>query len=185
MSGLRGLPGVTGPAGCDATPPGRRWPVPLLVFAAAFCVLCARRPDALLTPQFWGEDGACFYEQAYHARGENPMVPFRIPIAGYLHTTSRLVAAAEQRVPLGKAPLVGALLALAIQALVPAFVVSRRLAGLVPSGSARLLLGCALVVLPNCQELHANVTSSQWYLALLAGLVLAAGPSGSRGGGGD
>src|SRR5258708_12821630 len=57
-------------------------------FAGSFLILFSRRPDAILNPQFYAEDGTYWYADAYH-------FGFRclfIPEAGYLLTVPRLLA---------------------------------------------------------------------------------------------
>jgi hypothetical protein len=72
-------------------------------------------------------------------------------------------------------------LALLVQAVVPAFLLSQRLAWIVPRLWHRALLALLLVSAPNLNEVHANVTNSQVHLAMLSFLVLLAEPSRRRG----
>src|SRR3954469_13020568 len=63
--------------------PALRWTV-----AACGGILFARRPDMVLNPQFWAEDGPVFFAQA-RIHGIAALVE---PYAGYFHTVLRLVA---------------------------------------------------------------------------------------------
>lgn len=58
----------------------------LFVFLAA--LLALRKPDALLTPQFWAEDGSVFLIE----NDQLGPAAFFTPYMGYLHTIPRLVA---------------------------------------------------------------------------------------------
>jgi hypothetical protein len=58
----------------------------LLIPLAA--LLALRKPDALLTPQFWAEDGSVFLIEA----DQLGLAAFLTPYMGYLHTIPRLVA---------------------------------------------------------------------------------------------
>jgi hypothetical protein len=144
------------------------------VFLTSFLVLFSRRPDAILNAQFYAEDGARWYADAYHL-GWHCLL---IPETGYLQTVSRLVGLFSQLFPLAVAPLVMNLCALTVQILPVNFFLSSRFSA-VPLD--RRLIGCLLYLgIPNSIEVHANTTNIQWHLALLACLVLLARPPESR-----
>ena len=96
----------------------------------------------------------------------------------YLQTFPKLVAALALTVPLAYAPLLFNLIAIAVQALPAAYLLSLRLAT-IWSFRTRLLLALVCVGLPNSQEIHANITNSQWHLALL-GLLIILAPASER-----
>lgn len=146
----------------------------IVVFLTGFVILFSRRPDALLNPQFYAEDGMVWYPQAYNFG----LHSFLIPEAGYLHAFIRTVTYLALFVPFSLAPLVMNLAALAIEILPINVFLSSRFAQ-IPIG--RRLLGCFVyVALPMSQEIHANLTNVQWHLALLACLVLLAPATESR-----
>src|SRR5215469_3377557 len=85
---------------------GMSLPVELLfhvcVFATAFVLLVSRRPDAVLMPQFYAEDGTFWYADAYN-HGWHCLF---MSEAGYLHTVPRLAALFTLLFPLSAAPAV-------------------------------------------------------------------------------
>lgn len=140
-------------------------------------VIVLRRPDALLNPQFWAEDGAGWFYEAYVHHG---IRPFLTPHSGYLQTSSRLVAWLAQAVPLTRAPLVFSLCAIAMQALPAALLATHRFDDLVPDWRARTLLIGLYLLLPNTLEVHAILTNGMWHLALVTPLLAFARPPVSR-----
>src|SRR6476659_827700 len=80
-----------------------------LVFA--FAVL-SRRPDALLNPQFFAEDGNVWFAEAYNFGWLKALF---ITHTGYFQTLPRLGAALAFAVPLAHAPLVMNLIGLLVQ----------------------------------------------------------------------
>jgi hypothetical protein len=146
-------------------------PGPVWIVCVAILVL--RQPDALRHATFWGEDGWIWYPQAY-ADGWRALLQ---PHTGYLQTVSRLVALAIQPLPLAWAPTLFASVAIALQALPEAFLLSRRLDQAWPNMPARRLFALLYAALPNMFEVSANLTNAQWHLAVLAFLVLASTPA--------
>lgn len=144
------------------------------IFIACFAILYSRRPDAILNAQFYAEDGARWYRDAYELGWRSLL----IPETGYLQTVSRLVAFFALLFPFGWAPLVMNLCALAVQILPVPVLLSRRFQD-VP-WVARVA-GCALYLgMPNSIEVHANTTNIQWHLALICLLVILGKPAQSR-----
>ena len=140
----------------------------LLLLLAALALLFTRRPDAFTNPQFWAEDGAVWYADAFRM---GPWRPLAIPNAGYLQTSSRLGAALTLLAPARWAPAVMNAIALLIQVLPVGLLASRRFAD-VPL-RARLAAGAVYLALPNSWEVHANLTNSQWRVGLILVLLLA------------
>lgn len=136
----------------------------------------ARRPEVLLHAQFWAEDGTVWYAEAYNTGGLRALF---VPVVGYFQTLPRLTALLGTAVPLSLAPLLFNLVAVTIQILPVAFLLSDRLAGWA-SRNTRFVLAFIYVVLPNSHQVHGNITNSQWHLATLAVLILAADPPPSR-----
>ncbi len=138
------------------------------VFLTSFLILFLRRPDAVLNAQFYGEDGARRFADAYQF-GWHCLF---MPESGYLQTASRLIALLSLSFPFALAPLVMNLCALAVQILpVNLFFTSRFNA--IPL-QTRFLGSLLYLALPNSFEVHANTTNMQWHLAL-AGLLLLLG----------
>ena len=146
------------------------------VLLAATALLLTRRPDAFLNPQFWAEDGAFWFAQAYE---QGAWAPFGIPHSGYLLTIARIAAAIAVAFPLRYAPAIFNLVALVVQ-LAPLSVLLSARASVLASLPVRLVLGLLYVCIPNSFEIHMNVTNAQWHLALLFLLVVVLPASESR-----
>lgn len=147
-------------------------------FVFAFLLLSARNPDHLLRAELWGEDGWVWYPNAYH----QGFASLLTPVAGYYQTVSRLVALLAQPLPLTAVPAFFAAAALAIQAAPALFLVSGRMSAAWPDPVSRAGFALAMLVLPNTTEVYANLTNSQWHLAVLAFLVITGRPPRSPAG---
>jgi hypothetical protein len=145
---------------------GRDLAMHAAIFLIAFFLLFARRPDAILHAQFYAEDGAYFYSDAYQFGWRCLLMPY----GGYLSTLLRLIGLLAQLVPFGLAPLVMNLCAIAIQILPVNLFLSARFKAI--SYNLRLFASLLYLAIPNAFEIHANTTNIQWHLALLALLVL-------------
>jgi hypothetical protein len=55
------------------------WCFYVIVFFAALIIIFLRRPDAILNPQFWAEDGAVFYAHTYHKGIVTPLISGYFP----------------------------------------------------------------------------------------------------------
>lgn len=149
----------------------------ILYFSASiisFLLIFSRRPDAILNPQFWAEDGKVWYADAYH---HGLIYSLTSPVAGYYQTISRLVAVFAQIFPFAYAPLIFNLAAILIKIVVVNFILSSRLSASVPNFSLRVLLAFLYLALPHSHETNANLTNAQWHLALLSFLIIVAAPS--------
>jgi hypothetical protein len=146
-----------------------------VVFLASALIVISHRPDAVLHPQFWGEDGATFYADAHNLGAWSVLFH---PYAGYLHIVPRLVAAIAQMLPLAAAPLFFNLVAILVQVLPVNFFLSSRFTSLATMPT-RLLLSFLYLALPNYSEIDANLTNAQWHLALLLCLTFMAVPARS------
>ena len=140
----------------------------ILIVAA----IISRRPDAVFNAQFWAEDGTIWFTSVYNFGFLHALT---LPQNGYFATFPRLAAAIAMLFPLASAPLVMNLLAIFVQALPPVFLLTRRFA-YVGSQPVRLLMAFLMLAVPTSAEVHANVTNSMAFLALLAFLVLVAEP---------
>ncbi|MFN2568599.1 MAG: hypothetical protein ABR564_03235 [Candidatus Dormibacteria bacterium] len=145
----------------------------LLVLGTAMVL---RRPDAVVHPQFWAEDGRLWFADAYN---DGPWAPLAHPVVGYLQTISRMAGALALPFGLDRAPLLFSVLALFLQFLPTMLIVTFRFSHVIPSRATRWLLAAVYIALPN-SEIHGNVTNAQWHLALTALLVLVAAPSRSQ-----
>jgi hypothetical protein len=142
----------------------------ITIFLMAFAILFSRRPDAILNAQFYAEDGMVWYPEAYRFG----LHSFLIPVAGYLHALIRSVALISLLFPFSLAPLVMNLCAILVQILPVNLFLSSRFSQ-IPL-KMRLLGSFVYLAVPNCWEIHANITNVQWHLVLLACLVLLALP---------
>ncbi len=147
----------------------------LLVWLFTLAIVAAivsRRPDAVFHAQFWAEDGAVWFANGYNFG----VLPALLRSSnGYFQTFPRLAAAVALAFPLRDAPLAMNLLAIGVQALPPMFLLTHRCAHL-GGLRVRLLMGFLLLAVPTLFEVHANVTNSAFFLALLAFLVFVAKP---------
>jgi hypothetical protein len=149
-----------------------------LVLPIAFAISCllvaTRRPDALLYPQFFAEDGAWWYAQAHELGALDAIV---VPYRNYIHLVPRLAAGLAIHAPMLWAPLVTNAVAVVAQAVTATFLCSRRMARAVPSAWARWGVALLYVGLPGIWGTIANVTNAQWHLAVLACAIVLATPS--------
>lgn len=150
-----------------------RLPLAIALLAALGAgMVLSRRPDAVSNPQFWAEDGANWFAEAYDRGSLHALL---LSHTGYFQTLPRLVAAAGQRVGLAGAPLLFNGVGLALQILPALFLLSRRFEAAIPSLGVRCILGALYLAIPNF-EVHANITNAQWHLAILAFMVVVATP---------
>jgi uncharacterized membrane protein YhdT len=144
----------------------------VLVFLLSAAAVVSRRPDVIFHAQFWAEDGKLWYADAYNL---GVVQPFLHPAAGYFDTFPRLAALAGLLLPIVFAPLLFNCIAIVFQVLPAQFLLSSRCSEW-GSVSARALLAFLYVGLPNSQEMHANITNTQWHLAVLVLMILFARP---------
>jgi hypothetical protein len=147
----------------------------VLVFLFFAAVVVSRRPDVLFNAQFWAEDGKVWFADAYNL---GVIQPFLHPAAGYFDTFPRMAALIGLFLPLGIAPLMFSCIAIVFQVLPAQFLLSSRCSEW-GSMNARALFAFLYLGLPNSQEMHANITNTQWHLALLALMILFARPGQS------
>ena len=136
----------------------------LLTFIVAFLVIVSRRPDALLHAQFYGEDGAIWFADAYNWGAWKVLF---WTCNGYIQVLPRIVAALAVAVPVSDVPLVLNVVAIAIQVLPTNILISRRSTQWGPL-RFRIALAVAYLAMPNTHEMMGIITNSQWILALCA-----------------
>ena len=141
----------------------------LIIFIASFIILFLRRTDAFLNPQFWAEDGTIFYAQAYNLGIAKSLV---LPYSGYLHMLPRLVAGLSQFVSLNSAPLLFNSVAIFCQIIPVLIFCSKRFESVIYSCQLRLFISGVYLCLPNCVEIHSNLTNSHWFLILSCLIIL-------------
>jgi hypothetical protein len=136
-------------------------------FIAAFLVIVSRRPDALLHAQFYAEDGAIWFAEAYNW---GPWKALFWTYNGYIQVLPRLIAALAVALPTSHAPLIENLAAIAIQALPVNILLSRRSA-VWGSLNFRITLSLVYLALPNSSQMMGTITESQWILAFCVVLL--------------
>jgi hypothetical protein len=130
----------------------RREQAALLMVGLA--LLALRRPDAVLVPQLWAEDGRVFYQEAY-AFG---WASIARTAGGYLQVLPRLISVLVLPLPLGWVAAIFTALALGARLLPAAVLLSSRGAALIPSPAHRVLVALLWIVIPNSWEIHATLT---------------------------
>ena len=146
----------------------------LLLGALLAALLLLRRPGSLLHPQFWAEDGTLFFQEAFNQGFWSTILQ---PASGYLHSFPRLVAGFSLLFPMEQAPLVFNLAAFAIQLIPALYLLSPRMASVIPSFSSQAAAALVYIALPASYETHVNLTNSHWHLALMAVCILVAQPA--------
>jgi hypothetical protein len=142
------------------------------IFLCACVVIILRRPDCVTHAQFYAEDGAIWFAQAYNYGAVKVLF---WTYNGYVHLLPRLAAAAALLAPLRDAPLVENLVAIVLAALPVSLLLSPRSA-VWGTLRFRLVLASLYLLLPNTSEMIGTVTESQWMLALCTFLILIASP---------
>lgn len=156
-----------------------RLPEPVVlggVLLAGLAICLARSPGVMLRPELWAEDGQVWFRSAYE---QGWLRPLRTPHTGYFQSFPRVVADLGLLVPLGALPALFMGVAVVVQVLPALVLASARFAAVVPGRAARLAIAGAYLLLPNSQEVNANLTNAQWHLGLLALLVVLASPAQS------
>ena len=139
-----------------------------IAFLLFFLLACSRAIHWLADPQFYIEDGKEFYLPAF----TDGLHSIPREYASYYHVVPRILSLIAATFPVAFGPLVLEILALGVQAGVSAFLLSRRMAKQLPSKLVRFGLAFFIIADPNSNELFANVTHSQWYLAILGLAIL-------------
>ncbi|MBC8054882.1 MAG: hypothetical protein H7Y13_17625 [Sphingobacteriaceae bacterium] len=132
----------------------------IIAILFSFFLLNFRRPDALVLPQLWAEDGTIFFQDVYNTGIKS----FALPYAGYFHLIPRLVAYFTYLfVPYAYVPVAYVFSSLAGFILVLFYIWNRT--GL--DVHARFLMCLGLTLVPISSEIVLNLTNVQWYTAIL------------------
>ena len=135
------------------------------VALGAWVLLALRRPDRLLRPQFWAEDGAVYFR-------EQLLLGFGTALAklytGFPYLLHRIVAWVATPFGIARAPLVYNLAALTVAALCLALFSLPHFRHLVRNDWLRVLFCLTLTAAPDTREIVIIMTNMQWYLGLAA-----------------
>jgi len=144
--------------------------------ASIFVIFIFRKPDCVLNPQFWAEDGKVYFrDEIVYGFFPSLLAPYR----GYFQPISRIVAAIFAVFPVRYAPLLYNLSALVIDSLCCALFFLRRYRRLIPADGLRFVLCLLAATAFDTREIVGTIANSQWYV-LLAGLLLFAVPPDAR-----
>lgn len=133
-----------------------------LVVFAALALVFLRRPDSLLVPQFFGEDGTVYFKTSL-------LIPFSLttPPCGFLQLIPRLASELFMALPYAWQPLFYALTGYAFVALAAAAILSPRL-----ELPYKPLLALSVVLAPQDGAVFANLSHAQYILAPLLPVLL-------------
>lgn len=144
------------------------WRDTAAVLGLVALTLLLRRPDSLLRPQFYCEDGIIFFWQAYERGGAAALF---VPYAGYLHLIPRLFAWAGEALPILWRPAFDNYGALALTLGWTAMLC--RYVRLDLRGAERVALALATVLVPQGGEVFLTLSNLQWMqVPLLVALIL-------------
>jgi hypothetical protein len=140
----------------------------ILLLLLVSLTLFLRRPDTLLNPQLWAEDGIIFLAQ----QREYGSAAVLMPYAGYYHLVPRLIALTADQFSLYYTPAIYNGAAFLIFLLVSLFVffISNG------SNSYRFCFAIAPVLVPHTGEVLVNVTNIQWILGITLPFLYAQRP---------
>lgn len=147
----------------------------LVLLAALLAV--TRRPDVFLNAQFWAEDGAVWYTDAYQNGFWNTILK---PYPDYLAVPQRLFAFLSTLIPFSLAPLCMNVMGLGFQLLPVILLAGGRLKRLVPSRLLAIFITIVYISLPNTGEVFSTFANAQWHLALAALLVIAGAQTANK-----
>ncbi|MEA1676766.1 hypothetical protein [Nitrospirillum sp. BR 11163] len=156
----------------DGTPAAdRSWLRDALVLLVLTAAMLTRDRSWVVHPALWAEDGMVWFKDVY----DHGLAALFMPHAGYQNLYQHLIAMLGLALPLAWLPgwfLVGG----AIAQMLPVAVLLHRGAEIVPSPWARAALILFYVGIPNSQEIHLNLTNTQWHLSLVLFLLLVLTP---------
>ena len=139
-----------------------RWIVFFITFCLALAGLLAlRRPDALLNPQFWAEDGNLFFAEQFY--GQTSLFK---PYAGYLTLIPRLAAKLADLFPVLWAPLLYNAFSLVLASITCAWLALPHFRHLIQDDKLRLLACLLIALMPSIGPILANLNNLQYYLTI-------------------
>jgi len=138
----------------DIVSEDRSWSY-LLIAMIAVLLLVLRAPDALLSPEFWAEDGVDYWTDQF----QNPFAIFT-PSTGYLAAAPRLVALVADLFPSTLAPVLFNWLTIAFMGWLYYSIASLKIPYV-------QFLPIVMALTPTTGEILINATNIQWHLALL------------------
>ncbi len=141
--------------GCD----GYNWRWFAILLLVAFVVLAARRPEAVLQPQFFAEDATIFFKHAYELSCADSLFK---PQASYQNFLVRLFAEASTLFPLRFQPLVFNMVSLLFAVVALTWIALPYFRGLIADDRWRLCLAFFFLLLPN-QDSLMKLCYLQWY----------------------
>lgn len=143
------------------------------VFTAVLTISFFRRPEMLLTPQFFAEDGSIFFRDAYQLPLWNSVF---VPVAGYYLFIPRLIAALVVKLgPLNWAPLLFNATSLLIAAAAISLPVLPPGRVIIKSDIRRASVFTAAALLPY-QECLGKLAYLQWYILWMMAFSLLIDP---------
>jgi len=137
-----------------------------LLFVAGLIILLARRPEGIFSPQFFAEDGAIFFRDAYQLQLYQALIS---PHAGYHNLLPRLGAELATLFPLSYSPFFYNAISLLIASFCLSWIYLPHFRHLVADDSARFVLAFLYFLLPN-QEMLMKLSYVQWYVLFWATL---------------
>ncbi len=143
-----------------------RWLAMTTIGLAAIAILFSRRPSVLAAPQFWAEDGTVYF--LGRAGGWRSLLETQ---GNYLALLPRATAALANLAPVWYAPMLYAIAAVAVCVVAAVKAASPRVGFPYP-----VLAGLAVVLVPNMDEVTANVANAQWFGAVILVLVCISHP---------
>jgi hypothetical protein len=133
----------------------------IILYTLLALLLMLRRPDAILNPQPWAEDGAVFLQAAIESSYHSIFALY----AGYLHFIPRLTALFALQLGLAIAPLIMNLIALLITVACASYFFNKDFRFIVKNDSLRFFISIVIVCMP-ISEIWLNITNIQWLLLI-------------------
>ncbi len=139
----------------------------ILLFFWCLLLIVIRKPDLLVHPRFWAEEGEVYFQFAYlHSFFET----ITQPQLGYYSFISNLSAYLATLVPLKSAPLVTTLIALFFQLIPIIIVINGR--SIYWNTLIKKVIICVLIITVAESELWLNSINAQFHLVLATFLIL-------------
>lgn len=158
---MASAPSLSAVAQPEATAIGRAdrpWRSFVWVLLASAAILCIRKTDAFLNPQFWADDGVVYFMDARNNGAHSLLEPhWHVP-----QFLQRLIAYVGSGLPVRYAPAFYNWSALALTLAAIAYIARSRI-----DAPYRPLLALALVAVPHQGEVFMTLMNVHWILALV------------------